>query len=346
MIIKNVCVLGGSGFVGTYVVSQLVEKGYKVRVLTRKRERSKDLIVLPTVEVVEANIHDERVLNKQFEGMDAVINLVGILHERNCHSSRVDKPQARRGDFHENHVELPRKIVHACAINQVPRLLHMSALGAEPTADSGYLRSKGIGEHLVREAGLPDSKHENWYLNGPKFIRGQGMAVTIFRPSVIFGRGDSFVSKFAGLIKSFPILPLAGAGAKFQPVFVEDVANAFVSSLNNLETFGKTYELCGPKVYTLKEIMELVMDITGKKRSIIPLCPRLSYVQALILENLPGKMMTRDNLLSMQVDNVCGCDFPAVFGGKPAAMEAILPSYLGGENPRERYMDLRENAGR
>ncbi len=346
MIIKNVCVLGGSGFVGTYVVSQLVEKGYKVRVLTRKRERSKDLIVLPTVEVVEADIHDERVLNKQFEGMDAVINLVGILHERGCHNSRVDKPQARRGDFHATHVELPRKIVHACAINQVPRLLHMSALGAEPTADSGYLRSKGIGEHLVREAGLPDSKHENWYLNGPKFIRGQGMAVTIFRPSVIFGRGDSFVSKFAGLIKSFPILPLAGAGAKFQPVFVEDVANAFTSSLTNLETFGKTYELCGPKVYTLQEIMELVMTITGKKRSIMPLCPRLSYVQAAILEHLPGKLLTRDNLLSMKVDNVCGCDYPAVFGGKPAAMEAVVPSYLGGENPRERYMDLRENAGR
>lgn len=346
MNIKNVCVLGGSGFVGTYVVSQLVEKGYKVRVLTRKRERSKELIVLPTVDVVEANIHDERVLNRQFAGMDAVINLVGILHERCGHTGRTDSPQGRRGDFHENHVELPRKIVHACAVNQVPRLLHMSALGADPTADSAYLRSKGIGEHLVREAGLPDSDHENWYLNGPKFIRGQGMAVTIFRPSVIFGRGDSFLNKFAGLIKAAPFIPLAGAGAKFQPVFVEDVANAFTDSLKNSATFGQTYNLCGPKVYTLQELMEEVMDVIGKRRSIIPLCPRLSYVQALIMENLPGKVLTRDNLLSMQTDNVCGCDYPAVFGGKPTSMEAVLPTYLLGENPRGRYMELRAHAGR
>jgi Predicted nucleoside-diphosphate-sugar epimerases len=167
-----------------------LRKARQVRVLTRNRDRAKALTVLPTVEVVETDIHDQVELNRQFEGMDAVINLVGVLHE--IRHGRVDKPSARRGDFHENHVELPRKVLHACAANGIQRVLHMSALGADPTSRSAYQRSKGVGEALMRESAMPNSENERWYLDGPKFIHGYGMYTTIFRPSVIFGRVTVF----------------------------------------------------------------------------------------------------------------------------------------------------------
>lgn len=326
MNINNICVLGGSGFVGRHIVHRLASHGYEVRVLTRHRERSKELIVLPTVDVVEANAHDPLELQRQFDGMDAVINLVGILHEKT--RSRVDKPLARRGDFQAVHIELPRKVLHACAEAGVKRLLHMSALGANPTSASAYQRSKGIGEALLREAASPHSEHENWYLNGPKFVRGQGLAVTIFRPSVIFGAEDSFLNRFAHLLQRLPILPLANARARFQPVFVEDVAQAYVASLTDPASYGQTYDLCGPKVYTLLELVTYVAALSGHRRPIVPLGDKLSYLQALLLEFAPGKLMTRDNYYSMKTDNVCSCPFPAIFGIQPTALEAVAPSYL------------------
>jgi len=234
---QRICILGGSGFVGSHLVSLLAARGIEVRVLSHRREMAKELILLPTVEVVEADVHDEQELNRLFHGMDAVINLVGILHEGK--PGRVDLPSERRGDFQRVHIELPRKVVRACGQAGVHRLLHMSALGAEPNSRSAYQRSKGIGEALVREAGMQHSEHENWYLNGPKFIHGYGLNVTIFRPSVIFGRGDSFLSMFARLQKMFPVLPLASAGARFAPVHVDDVARAFADSLDKLATFGR-----------------------------------------------------------------------------------------------------------
>jgi uncharacterized protein YbjT (DUF2867 family) len=273
--IRNVCVLGGSGFVGSHVVQQLAEQGYNIRVLARKRERAKHLLVLPTVDVVEANIFDPGELNRYFEGMDAVVNLVGILHENT--PGRVDEPSARRGDFQAVHVELPRMVVHACAEQGVRRLLHMSALHASGTAQSAYLRSKGLGEAIVRESGMKHRDDGNWYLNGPKFVHGYGLEVTIFRPSVIFGREDSFLNLFAGLVKRLAVLPLANPDAKFQPVFAEDVAHAFVGSLGNPETFGKAYDLCGPKVYTLQELVAFVARTLGLKRHIVRLGDRLSY---------------------------------------------------------------------
>ena len=344
MKIKNVCVLGGSGFVGKHVVHQLTAQGCDVRVLTRNRERAKELIVLPTVDVVAANIFDPVELNRQFAGMDAVINLTGILHE--TRSGRVDKPSARRGDFHEVHIELPRKVVHACAEKGVQRLLHMSALNADPTGPSSYLRSKGLGEIIIREAGMLHQEHENWYLNGPKFVHGYGLQVTIFRPSVIFGRGDKFLNTFAALLKRFPVLPLASAGGRFQPVYVEDVARAFAASLTNPATFGETYDLCGPTVYTLHELVQFVAKMLGVQRRIVPLNDMLSFVQALLLEYAPGKLMTRDNYYSMKLDAVCQCDFPSIFGFTPAALEAVVPAYLAAKNPRERYTGLRYKARR
>ncbi|PWB49208.1 MAG: complex I NDUFA9 subunit family protein [Nitrosomonadales bacterium] len=342
MNIKKVCVLGGAGFVGIHLVNRLEMAGYTVRVLTRRRDHAKNVSVLPRVEVVEANIFDPSELNRHFSGMDAVINLVGMLNEKK--PGRGDKPMARRGDFNEVHVELPRKVVHACAASGVKRLLHMSALNAGPDAPSAYLRSKGLGEAIAREAGMQHNEHENWYLNGPKFGHGYGLAVTVFRPSVIFGREDSFINKFAGLLKAAPVLPLASPGAKFQPVFVEDVAQAFVASLNNQATFGRAYDLCGPKVYTLRALVDLAARLTGRKRKIINLSPQLSYLMALMMEWMPGpKLMTRDNYFTMQVDSVCGCEFPRIFDLKPRALEAVAPDYL---TQSHHYQGFRSAAGR
>ena len=345
MKIERICILGGSGFVGTHLVSQLAARGLQVRVLSHRREMAKELILLPTVEVIEADVHDQQELIRHFRGMDAVINLVGILHESTV--GRADLPSARRGDFQKAHIELPRKVIHACGESGVRRLLHMSALGANPNSRSAYQRSKGIAEALVREAAIHHVEHENWYLNGPKFIHGYGLNVTLFRPSVIFGRGDSFLTMFARLLKAFPVLPLASAGSRFAPVHVEDVARAFADSLDNTATYGQTYDLCGPRVYTLRELVDYVGEVTGRKRSILPLGKWLSYFQAWALEFKPGKkLMTRDNYFAMSVDNVCSSGWPSVFGFQPAALEAVAPEYLRAKTPRARYEGYRESARR
>ncbi|MGA7179114.1 MAG: complex I NDUFA9 subunit family protein [Thiobacillaceae bacterium] len=343
MKIQKICVLGGSGFVGQALVSALAGQGRKVRVLTRMRERSKELILLPTVEVVEADIHNEMDLVRQVRGMDAVVNLVGILHEKK--HGQEDAPEIRSGAFHHCHVDLPRKVVQACTESGVRRLLHMSALGANPVSKSAYQRSKGAGEVIMREAGLLQQNSETLYLNGPQFARECGLNVTIFRPSVIFGRGDSFINLFAKLVRLFPIIPLANAQARFQPVWVEDVAQAFAESLEDIDSFGKTYDLCGPKIYTLKEIVEYTGHLQGKHPHIIALNDRLSYLQAWAMEFKPGeKLMTRDNYYAMQEDNVCQGEWPFKF--EQATLEAEVPKYLNGQSPRARYDILRGHARR
>lgn len=343
--IRKVCVLGGAGFVGQHITHRLHEAGYATRVLTRSFEHAKALTILPTVEVVEADVHDPATLERAFEGVDAVINLVGILHERK--EGREDLPPARRGDFHAVHIELPRKIVHACGRLGIRRLLHMSALGADPLAASAYLRSKGIGEQLVREADYPHSEDERWYLDGPKFIEGQALVTTVFRPSVIFGRGDSFLTMLHRLVHRLPLVPLAGAFARFQSIWVEDVARAFVASLENAATYGQRYDLCGPQVYTLRELVEYVATLDGRRVKVIPLSERLSLFSAWVFEHLPGPpLLTRDNVLSMQVPSVCQGDFPAVFGFEPTPLSAVAPLYLGCQASRPRYDALRASARR
>jgi uncharacterized protein YbjT (DUF2867 family) len=309
----RILVLGGSGFVGRHVVARLVAAGWNVVVPTRYRERAKHLILLPTVDVVEADIHDPLALEQLAAGAYAAINLVGILNER------------RSGDFDRVHVELPRKLVAACGTVRVPRLLHMSALNAGGTAPSRYLRSKGEAEALVADSDL---------------------AWTIFRPSVIFGREDSFLNLFARLEHFLPVIALACADARFQPVYVGDVANAFVRAVDDDRTHRMRYPLCGPKVYTLRELVAYVGELTGYDRPIVPLGPSLSKLQARVLELLPGKLMSRDNLASIELDSVCDCDFPAVFGSNPTALEAVAPDYLTPAATRSRYSGLRAQGGR
>jgi NADH dehydrogenase len=312
MLIRNVLVLGGSGFLGRHVAHQLVERGLQVRVPTRNRERAKALILLPTVDVVKADIHEAATLDRLVRDADAVINLVGILH----------------GDFQRAHVELPRRVIEACQRHRVRRLVHISALGADPGVPSQYLRSKGEAERLIQAA------------------RSDDFQTTVLRPSVIFGREDAFLNLFARLARSLPLVVLACPGARFQPVHVDDVARAVVASLGEARTFGQRYDVCGPQVYTLRQLVEYVVRAAGLHRPIIGLGASLSMLQATILEHLPGKLMTRDNIRSMSVDSVCGCDFPAVFGFAPTPLDAVAPLYITGATPRGRYNWFRFRARR
>lgn len=311
----RICVLGGGGFVGHHLVSLLASRGCRVWVPTRRRSRIIDLTVLPTVEVVDADVHDPAALRQLFRGMDAVINLVGILH-------------GTPAEFERAHVELPRKIVQACSETDVGRLLHMSALGADAASRSVYQQTKAKGEAEVMAIG-----------------RASGVAVTAFRPSVIFGPGDRFLSLFADLLKLAPVVPLAGAAARFQPVYVGDVARAFAQALDDTSTHDRVYNLCGPTVYTLADLLRLTARTLGLKRWIIPLDQIQSYLFARLMELKPGrKLMTRDNYYAMQTDNVCPEGFPALFG-KPTALEAVI-DYLHGGGPRRGYERLRAMARR
>lgn len=312
--VRKVCVLGGSGFVGSHIVHRLSAAGYQVKVLTRRRERAKHLILLPNVQVEECDVFFEAALQRALMGYDAVINLVGILHE------------SRRKTFDKVHVELPRRIVTACEAAGVPRLLHMSALNARADGPSAYLRSKAAGEAAV--------------------LQSAKLQTTVFRPSVIFGREDSFINLFARLMRVFRILPLAKPEARFQPVYVDDVARVFVASLENPATFGQSYNLCGPRVYTLRELVQYVADTLDVQPRIIGLSDRLAYIQAWAMELLPVKLMTRDNLRSMEVDSVSGDRFPALFGFRPTPLEAVVPEYLADDTPRHAYLRFRSQAGR
>ena len=312
MLIRNVLVIGGSGFLGRHVVRQLAAAGCQVRVPTRNRERAKDLILLPTVDVLKADVHDADALDRLVAGVDAVINLVGILH----------------GNFEAAHVELPRRIVAACRKASVPRLVHVSALKAAPGAPSAYLRSKAQGEAQVRAG------------------QSEGLQTTILRPSVVFGREDRFLNLFAQLARNLPVLALASPKARFQPIHVLDVARAITAALTDARTFGQSYDLCGPRVYTLRELVEYVVHALGLRRPVLGLGASLSMLQAAFLEHLPGRLMTRDNVRSMRVDNVCDCPFPDVLGFAPTPMEAIVPLYIAGVTPRSRYRWFRFRARR
>lgn len=315
MDIGSICMIGGSGFVGHAIADQAAARGLRVRVLTRGAPRARSLTVLPTVEIMVGNPHDEADLARAAEGMDAMVNLAGILHE------------TRSQSFGAVHAELPRKVAQACLANGVQHLVHVSALGASEKAPSRYLRSKAAGEASLRLGAGP-------------------LAWTILRPSVIFGEGDRFLNMFATLVRIFPVIPLAGAHARFQPIWVDDVARCCLTALGNAHAFGQAYDLCGPRVYTLAELVELVASTLGKKRSVVALPGPLAQMQAFVLEHLPGHLMTRDNLRSMSVDNVCTGRLPAVCAFEPAAVEAVLPEYLGAASIGERFARYRDQAGR
>ena len=298
----NVLVLGGTGFVGATLCEKLVQRygGGSARIVvpSRRTARAKHIQMLPTVELVAADIHDDAQLTRLLRGCDAVVNLVAILHG----SDRA---------FDKVHVQLPRRLAQACAATGVRRVVHVSALGVDGQAPSRYLRSKAAGEAALAAAGLD---------------------LTVLRPSVVFGEGDRFLSLFARLQSTLPVMPLAGADARFQPVWVDDVALAVVRCLDDRTTIGETLECCGPEVYTLAQLVRIAGREAGHPRPVIGLPAWLGRLQAALMEMLPGEpLMSRDNLDSMRVASVATGSRPGLarLGIRPASVEAIAPLYLG-----------------
>lgn len=312
---KKITVLGGSGFVGSSLVAKLDAAGYQVTVISRRRESAKHLILLPKVQVVQCDIFEQQKLKNMLEGSDAVINLVGILHE------------SGRASFEQVHHQLPRRLAQVCEELGIGRLIHISALQASKSAPSQYLRSKAAGESAVSEF----SKKLN---------------ITIFRPSIIFGRHDSFFNLFANIVKVLPVIVLAKPEAKFQPIWVEDVTSCIVNALENTVTYGKTYELGGPQVYTFRALIQKVMHILGVTRPIIGLSDKLSYLQGFAMEFLPVKLMSRDNVRSMRVDSITQQTLAPELGVSLMPLEAVVPEYLTNATPRGAYDGFRSAAGR
>jgi NADH dehydrogenase len=314
---NNILVLGGTGFVGRSVCEKLVERSATGRIVVPTRRLAHGLRVrsLPTVELVQADVHDDRALAGLLAGVDAVVNLVAILH-------------GSAAAFEHVHVALPRRLAAACRAAGVQRLVHVSALGVGPGAPSNYLRSKTEGEAVLQAAGLD---------------------LTLLRPSVIFGADDSFMNLFAKLQSVAPFLPLAGSDARFQPVWVEDVAAAVTACLDRPDSIGQVYECAGPQVYTLAELAGLAGRWAGHERKVLALPAFAGRLQATLMELLPGQpLMSRDNIDSMQVPNVAGGQLPGLqaLGVQPAALEAVGPGYLGPGVGRGRFNRFRAGARR
>jgi NADH dehydrogenase len=296
---RRVLVLGGSGFVGRSLCERLTERDADtlITVPTRRLAHAREVQFLPTVVPVECDVHDAGQLARLVSGHDAVINLVAILH-------------GSAADFEQVHVRLARQLASACVAGGVKRVLHVSALGASADAPSLYLRSKAQAEAALRDAPLD---------------------LTVLRPSVIFGADDQFLNLFSALQSVAPVMPLAGAEARFQPVWVEDVSEALARCLERPDTIGRVFECAGPQVFTLGELVRLAGRLCGHQRPLLPLPEALGRLQAALLELLPGTpLMSRDNLRSMQVPNVAGGKLPGLrdLGIEPASLPAVAPSYL------------------
>ncbi len=309
---RSVCVIGGCGFIGRHVVHLLSQRSINVMVPTRRRERGRELFLLPTVEVVEADIFDPRQLARAVDGQDAVINLVGILRE------------AHRGDFHRVHEDLPRRLVEACRTLKVPRLIHVSALGAAHDGPSHYLRSKAAGEAQIRLA------------------LAAGIATTIVRPSVVFGADDRFLNPLARLLRYTPLMLLPCAHARVQPVFVEDLARVCVGILDRADTFEQSLSVCGPHVYRLIDLVRWLARVLELQRSVVPLNSSISMLFATLTEWLPGAPLSRDMVRSSRLDSVCSTAFPE-FAGAPTPLEAVAPTWLSGKDTRDTYYRYRSH---
>jgi len=315
---QNICIVGGTGFVGQHLARRLDKLGFKITIPSRRRERHKELLILPGTSVIDGDVYDEAFLQTMFANCHVVINLVGILNE----SGRDGK------GFERAHIVLTRKIITACNNTGVKRYLHMSSLNANPDGPSHYLRTKDAAENLVHEV-------------------AHNLSVTSFRPSVIFGTDDSFTNRFAYLLKQIPVMfPLACPDAKLQPVYIGDVVTAFVHSITDCATINQRYDLCGPKVYSLQEIVEYLMRLMNIRRKLVRLSDKMTRRQARAMEFVPGKPFTMDNYHSLQIDSVCDCPFPPVFGIQPKSMEEVVPLYLSAIEGRRVLDSFRQHASR
>jgi NADH dehydrogenase len=310
---KKILILGGTGFVGRHLCEKLAEGDYRTTVLTRRRSNARHLQMLPMVDVLEGSAHDAATLTPLLAEHDAVVNLVAILH-------------GSQAEFERAHVALPHKLVAVCKARGVRRVVHVSALGVSANAPSRYLRSKAAGEAVLAASGLD---------------------VTVLRPSVIFGENDKFINLFAGMQSVLPFVPLAGATATFQPVWVDDVAAAIVAALDRPDSIGQTIECAGPTVYTLADLVRFAGRASGHPRPVIGLPDAIARLQAGLMELLPGTpLMSRDNVDSMQVPNVLGGTLPglSVLGIEPRSLEAVMTPVLQGRAGCARLDALRARA--
>lgn len=301
--IKNVLVIGGAGFLGQAICNQLAKAGHRITVPTRRYDKAKHLLTLPTCHIQEANIHDRAVLSRLVSGKDAVINLLGVLH------SKPGKPYGQK--FRVNHVEFPKALSAVMSKHGVKRIVHLSALGVgvQNPAPSMYLRSKTEGEAAIKDSGL---------------------AWTILRPSVVFGREDHFLNTFASLSRMMPFIPLAGADTRFQPVSVGDVAKAVMACVEDTskDTVHNTYDLAGPEIFTLKELVQISAKAVGKSPLVFGIPDCVAKVQAFLMEMGPGEpLMSRDNVDSMKIDNIrtAGKLFPLP---SYECLSMVAPEYL------------------
>ena len=317
MRLKSIVVLGGTGFLGTRLVARLIKDGHQVTVLSRDRELHKHLLVLPGLALENCDVYQEPQLSERFRGKDVVINLIGILNERGFSGA----------GFRRAHVELTRHVLLAARSAGVGRLLQVSALKAGPDAPSYYLRSKGEAEKLIRDQSALD-----W---------------TIFQPSVMFGPGDSFLNRFAGLLAAIPLVfPLARPNARLQPLWVDDMVDALLRCLHGGASSRQTYELGGPQIYTLKEIVVWVAKLTRHRRWIIGLPDFFGRMQAFFMNFVPGRPFSGDNYKSLTVDSVCSEDGFAKLGIQPKSMGASARLFMGAQEDNARLSQNRAAAGR
>jgi NADH dehydrogenase len=316
---QKVLLLGGSGFLGSSLATRLAQQDCVVTIPSRRRERHRRLITLAGVSVVEADIHDPAQLAALVAGQDVVVNLVGILHSRD-----VALPYSE--DFARAHVELPQKIIEAMRSGGTRRLLHVSALKADERGPSEYLRSRGAGERIV-------------------LAERETLDVTVFRPAAMFGAGDHIFSLLARLL-ALPILPLGVGDARLQPVWVADVADAIAASIKNAATFGQSYDLAGPQVYTLLELLRYLARLTERRTRILPISENWGYLQVSLLWLSPNPLLSPDSLRTLQANCVLDANSRLPEGWRPSALEAVAPTYLSRHTPRARLDGYRACAGR
>ena len=308
----KIIILGGTGFIGSQLSAKLSPLCDKICVLTRNIEANKDLKLIPNLEIIHANVLDERSLNAMFSGSDIVINTIGILNE-----------SGRDNTFNNLHYELTKKISSAIKLNKVKRYLHISSLNADPRATSEYLITKGLAENYIRD-------------NTDNFCN-----TTIFRPSIVFGEDDSFFNKFSTILRFLPIFPLACPNSKFMPIYVNELTDFMISTISDNTTYGQKIDVTGPNEYTFRQLIDITLKALKIRRLIIPLNYTLSKLQAVIFQRLPGKLFTLDNFLSLQTDS---CSTKG-FKGK-LAIEDIVPGYLNFSLKQKHFENLRKKSGR
>lgn len=316
---QKILIIGGSGFVGSHLCAKLADISCRATVVTRRRASVRHLQLLPMVDIAEVPQLDAASLQPLLAAHDAVVSLAGILH-------------GDEAAFERAHVELLRMLTLASQAVGQRRIVHLSALGASTDSPSMYQRSKARGEAVLLNSGLD---------------------VSLLRPSVIFGADDKFLNTFAKLQQVLPVMPLASADAQFQPVWVEDVATAIVRCLQDKNTAGKTYEACGPDVFTLKQLVQLAGRYSGVNgghgRPVFGIPAALGRLQAWLMELAPGEpLMSRDNLDAMKSANIAGGLLPGLgaLGISPTALSAVAPYYLGAQGLRSGLSEKRKTAGR